>query len=278
MFRRMMCLLVAVSSFTPTVLGQGTPTLTPQAQLTHDIRIPAGTSSFSNGFWVAKSTSMHLSLLLPTNDYTLTLINPTGASIVWDPASTTIGCVLVPLQGANQTQPIAYMYHYYVPFPSDGTWTLQASSPTINPTDWITSLSADFLSSLNVAMTGTSTDVVVGHSIAVSFVVNDQGTARTDIACTGGLSLDTDPLSAPQAVAFRPVVDPTTGATTFVAIVSPSMPGNYTVTAAVTGSNGTGSFERVSSFLFTVSPSTAILTGAMTQRAEINYPASPNLK
>lgn len=273
MLRRMMCLFVAAWSFVPAAFGQGVPNLTPHAQFTHNIRIPAGTASFSNAFWVAKSTSMHLSVLLPTNDYALKLLTPAGTLLAWDPASTTVQSILVPVQGSTQAQPCAYMYHFFLTSPMDGSWTIQASSPTLNPSDWNTFLSADFISSLNAAMAGTATDVVMGNPIALSFAVNDQGAARTDITYSGNLYLDMDPRSAPQAVTFRPVLDVATGAATFVAQVSPSTPGDYTAVAVITGANGAGSFERHASFRFTIRPATAKLTDTITQRIDLSYPA-----
>ena len=82
MFRKFIYLLLIIGSFVPVIWGQDAPNLNSQAQLIHYIRIQLGLNSFSNTFWAAKSTSLHLSILLPTSDYSLTLRDPLGTIFI----------------------------------------------------------------------------------------------------------------------------------------------------------------------------------------------------
>lgn len=257
----------------PSALGIAqSPDLPPiplPAQLIHVITIPTGNSGFSDTLVVTESQYMHLSVFLPSNDYQLILSAPNRSLYAWDPNATAYSCLVQPLQVDTTSPPMGYVYHFTIKAPTDGQWSIQASSPTAVGSDWSVLLNANFVSDLAADVFLTHQKVSVGSPIAASLVVMDQALPVADFQINAKVFRDGDPTFA-QSIMFAPVTNPSTGNTTLVAQLPTSSPGKYTLRVIVSGT--TPLFERIAVSTFTVYPQGAKLNGTFTQRVDISYP------
>lgn len=244
------------------------------AQIFANPVIPIGSSGIQYGFPVCKSQSMHLGVFLPDGTYSPSLSGPGGAMFPWNLSAIGYSCLIQAVQPDPSGPVLGYAYHFLVPSPSNGKWSLQATPGTALASPWQSLLNVDFASSLGGGLFLTAQKVTAGTSVSASLIVMDGPVLLSGFSIVASLTPQANPLAV-QPVTFSPITDPQNGNTTLVAQFTPSSPGTYSLTVAVTGTTAAGPYERDLAAMINVYPKNATLTGQITQRVEVSFPSAP---
>jgi hypothetical protein len=245
-----------------------------QAQIIQAPIMPVGNSGLVSSFPVCESQSMHLAVFLPDGTYQPSLSGPGGVVLPWNLSATAYSCLMQAVQPNLNSPVLGYVYHFVVPSPANGQWSIQASPGTALASPWQSLLNVDFVSTLGGGLFLTAQKVTVGTSVSASLIVMDGPTVVTGFNCVATLTLNGNP-SAAQPVTFSPITNPQSGNTTLVAQFTPTTPGVYSLTVAITGTTTAGTYERDLGATINVYPKNATLTGQITQRVDISFPATP---
>jgi hypothetical protein len=192
----------------------------------------------------------------------------------WDLSTTSYSCLVQAIQTDPKGSILGYVYHFVVPSPANGSWTLQATPATALASPWQSLLNVDFVSSLGGGLFLTAQRTTVGTPISASLIVMDGPNVLSGFNIVATLIPQGNP-SAAQPVTFSPITNPQSGNTTLVAPFTPTTPGTYSLTVAITGTTAEGPYERDLGATISVYPKNATLTGQITQRVDISFPPTP---
>lgn len=245
------------------------------AQVVRPFQMTSGSTQFTDHLWVASSDSMHLSVFLPTSDFSLTLVSPSGVTTLWDPTSTAVSCRKVTVQQEAQSPILGYAYHFTFPSPANGNWVLTANTPTVLISDWKGLLTADFVSDINAAIFLTTQKTFLGQSVTASLAVVEGATMLNNYQYEAKLYRAGDLVSSAPTVTFENTPSTQGGPSTMTATLTPAQAGDYTLVVNIGGTSTAGTFARTATAGFTIFPQKAKLTGQINQRLKISFPKPP---
>jgi hypothetical protein len=265
--------IIILGTFSMDLIPQ-VPALPLQAQILKIPVLPAGNSGLVSCFPVCKSQSMHLAIFLPDDTYQPSLTGPGGIVVSWNLGATAYSCLMQVVQPDPNGTVLGYVYHFVVPSPANGQWSIQATPESALPSPWQSLVNIDFVSPLGGGLFLTAQRVTAGTPVSASLIVMDGPTVLSGFNCVATLTPKGNP-SAAQPVTFSPITNPQSGNTTLVAQFTPTTSGTHSLTVAITGTTAVGPFERDLGTTINVYPKNASLSGQITQRVEIRFPPAP---
>jgi hypothetical protein len=245
------------------------------AQIIHINKLSTESTAFSDCFYVSKSSSMHLSILLPVGSFNISLTSPSNQVIPWNPASTAISCDQVTVQPDPQGPIIANTYHFTIGAPADGVWTLSVQAAVPLTMDWECGIvNIDFDSEINAGVCLLTHETTIGNALSASLIVLDGMTQLYNCKYDVRLFCDGSPVILAQPIIFTSNQSLSGGDPTLIATFKPPRPGTYNLIVNIKGMTTVGGFERTVATGFIVYPQNAKLTGSFTQREELCFPDS----
>jgi hypothetical protein len=119
----------------------------------------------------------------------------------WDLSTTSYSCLVQAIQTDPKGSILGYVYHFVVPSPANGSWTLQATPATALASPWQSLLNVDFVSSLGGGLFLTAQRTTVGTPISASLIVMDGPNVLSGFNIVATLIPQGNP-SAAQPVTF----------------------------------------------------------------------------